>query len=213
MAATAVDDVADEEVTVLETLAEADGPTRRVALADEVEAPDEYPRHERALLEREAIEEVGKETLREDGRLVTYRRFRITDTGERLLDQIKTVEETGDPDPVAPTTRETRQRFEDHAEWTQLTEHVPRFIDETESVERVEADDVRYDYLVRVTLTREDSDQTAVAEFSNVTWHTDRGRQEFLKAYRNAFGDAPRMDGRTFGVLQARWLTEFADEN
>jgi hypothetical protein len=209
-----VDDLGEGEETILATLAE-ETHVRRVDLADALGDRDAYPEHERALLSRDALEEVGAEYVTEEGedgedQRVTYRRFTITARGERLLRELRSHDPDSDPDPVAPSTEPTQpRRWDERAPWTDLAENVPRLLEETQSVERVDTEDGRHDWAVRVTLARDGAETTV--EFNAVRWHNATARGDFVSAYRGAFGEMPGISERAFGVLQARWVDEYAD--
>ena len=211
-ATTAIDDVADEEVAILEAFPDVGAPVRRVALAETLDDTDDYPPHERALLDRDAIEEVGHENVPEDGERVVYRRFAMTKSGDHLLRRVREGGDTDtEPDPVAPSRSTLSQSWDKRAPWTELAEHIDRLLEETQSVERFAMDDGRHDWGVRVVLAREDTDQQVTVEFNPQQWHNASGRHEFYKRYRNAFRERLDIDDRAFGVLQARWLAEYTD--
>ena len=203
----ATQELATAEVSILESLRDSDDPAvRRVDLADAVGDDEDYRDGERTLLDRGAIEEVGSASgTTSEGVSVSHRRFALTDRGGNLLHRHRRRSHRSS-DPVEPTTAPAQQApWDERAGWTDLAEAVPRIVDETESVERVESD-TDDSWVVRVELAR--GDRAGTVEFTPVQWHNQTGRREFHEAYRWIFGESPGLDDRAFGVLQARWLDE-----
>lgn len=195
------------EVSILETLEEEDA-VRRVDLADGIE---DYPTHETALLDRNAIGETGSLTTSEDGDHVTYRRFVITSTGEGLLDAHRSPPPK-EQDPVEPMrTPDSGGPWDVTAPWDELSPSIAQILDETQSVECIETDRYRGGWMVRVELARDETE--GQIEFEPIKWHNASGAHHFKTQYRHLFGGwHPDVSKRAFGALQRAWVAEFAED-
>lgn len=193
-------DIEEPQRAILEALESAEkNIIRRVDLADVVE--EAYPPHERSLIEKDLIEEVGKaSTHNAEGERVVYRRLSLTEDGERILTWgSRESDPEAEPDPVEPKTRRAKRRpWHKRAEWTDLSEQVTRLVEETQSV----AFDTDAEEIV-VTLDRDGREATI--SFNKVAWF-NTGHRKFHEEFHAAFNERNPIDEREFGILQARWV-------
>lgn len=201
-------ELADEEVSILESLAEEDDAVRRVDLADGIE---DYPAHERELLDEGAINETGSLTTHEDDGTVTYRRFEITQTGGQLLEAYH-APPPEESDPVEPRRTSSREPWDVSAPFDELGPNIAQILDETQAVECVETDEYRGGWVVRVTLARDGIE--GHIDFKPIHWHNDPGTHHFKTKYKHLFGGRhPDVTTRAFGALQRAWVEQYQQED